>query len=81
MNITIEIHYIASSRLMQKGSFPLRGKKAEQVALQFWKDIKKELPFNAELEQVVAANEEITKLVKEMEKRELEFTFNDDLPF
>lgn len=81
MNVTFEIHYKADSRIMQRASFPLRGRKVEGVALQFWKDIKKELPYNVELEEVIAAGEEITDKVKELERQELLNIMNDDLPF
>ncbi|TWE06386.1 hypothetical protein FB550_102408 [Neobacillus bataviensis] len=81
MNVTIEIHYKADSRIMQRASFPLRGRKVEVVAFQFWKDIKKELPYNSELEEVLAANEDITEQVKDLERQELLNIMNDDLPF
>jgi len=71
MNITIEIHYISNSKILQKGSFPLRGRKPEQVALQFWKDIKREMSHELELEEVIAAGENITDLVKDLERKEL----------
>ena len=79
--ITIEIHYKADSKLMQRASFPMRGRKPEWVALDFWKQIKKEMPYPVELEEVLAANEDITELVKDLEKQELLNTMNDDLPF
>lgn len=41
IEVTIEIHYIASGKVLQSGSFPLRGKQPAQVALEFWKQIKK----------------------------------------
>ncbi|MEH7093920.1 hypothetical protein [Neobacillus vireti] len=81
MNITIEIHYKADSKLMQRSSFPARGRKPEQVAYQFWKDIKKEMPYNVELEEVLAAGEDVTQQVKELERQELLRIMNDDLPF
>jgi hypothetical protein len=43
MNIIIEIIYNApeiDSKSMRSGSFPLRGKKPEDVAFEFWKWIK-----------------------------------------
>jgi hypothetical protein len=72
MNITIEIHYISSSKILQRGSFPLKGRKPEQIALQFWKEIKREMPYAREIEQVFAAGEDITELVKKLEKAPLE---------
>jgi hypothetical protein len=81
MNITIEIHYKADSKLMQRASFPLRGKKPERVAYEFWKSIKKEMPYPVVLEEVLAAGEDVTQQVKELEKQELLNVMNDDLPF
>lgn len=71
MNVTIEIHYIAASRIAQIGSFPLRGKQPVQVALDFWKQIKKEMSYHAKLEKVIVnGDKDITDLVKELEKSE-----------
>jgi hypothetical protein len=81
MNITIEIHYKADSKLMQRASFPLRGRKPDRVAYEFWKSIKKEMPYPVVLEEVLAAGEDVTDLVKDFEKQELLNTMNDDLPF
>jgi hypothetical protein len=81
MNITIEIHYQATSKLMQRASFPSRGRRPEYIAFQFWKEIKKEMPYNVGLEEVLAAGEDITQKVKELERQELLNTMNDGLPF
>ena len=81
MNITIEIHYIGDSKALRRGSFPLRGRKPERVAYEFWKSIKKEMPYPVELEEVLAANEDVTELVKDLERHELLSVMNDDLPF
>ncbi|MCQ6281608.1 hypothetical protein [Bacillus sp. EB600] len=83
MNVTIEIHYIAASRLTQSGSFLLRGKQPVQVALNFWKQIKKEMSFHAKLEKVIVdGDKDITDLVKESEKSEWRNVENNcDLPF
>ncbi|WP_176541448.1 hypothetical protein [Bacillus sp. AFS076308] len=82
MNVTIEIHYLAASRAMRRGSFPLRGKKVEYVALQFWKEIQREMSYRAKLEQVIVnGDKDITELVLELEKQERNKTINDDLPF
>ncbi|MCM3728707.1 hypothetical protein M3226_23970 [Neobacillus cucumis] len=81
MNITIEIHYKAESRLIQRASFPLKGRKPERVALKFWKSIKKDMPYPVELEEVIAAGENITEKVKELEKQKLLNIINDNLPF
>jgi hypothetical protein len=79
--ITIEIHYRADSKLMQRASFPLRGRRPERVAYEFWKSIKKEMPYPVVLEEVLAAGEDLTDLVKELERQELLNVMNDDLPF
>jgi hypothetical protein len=83
MNVTIEIHYIASyTKSMQAGSFPLRGRRPEQVALDWWKQIKKEMSYHAKLEKVIMnGDQDITELVKELEKQEFYRTMNDNLPF
>ncbi|MEH7484784.1 hypothetical protein V7157_27685 [Neobacillus drentensis] len=68
MNIKIEIHYKADCRSVQNNSLPLKGRKPEQIALQWWKQIKKEMSHRAEL-------------VKELENEEIKRIMNDDLPF
>jgi hypothetical protein len=75
MNVTIQIHYVAienKNQVLQRGSFPLKGKKPEQVALEFWKRIKSEITVEIELEQVIADGEDITELVKQLEKAPLD---------
>jgi hypothetical protein len=67
MTILIVIHYISlDNKVMRRGSFPLRGKTKEAVSLEFWKWIKREHPFECELEQVIVDGEDITERVKEM---------------
>lgn len=69
--VNIEIHYKAASRIMQRGSFLLKGRRPEQVALAFWKEIRKEM-YNAQLEQVIAnGDQDITELVIELELEEI----------
>ena len=73
MNITIEIHYISNkNKVMQRGSFPLRKRKREDVAFEWLKQIKRQMPYYEELEQVLADGEDITKLVKEIDEAPLE---------
>jgi hypothetical protein len=81
LNITIEIHYKADSKIMQRSSFPLRGRKPEWVAFDFWKNIKKEMPYSVVLEEVLAAGDDVTQQIKELERQELLNVMNDDLPF
>lgn len=69
MNVLIKISYVSNeNEVMQRGSFPLRGKKPEEVAYAWWKQIRKEMPYWPELEKVIVDGEDITEKVKELEK-------------
>lgn len=84
MTITIEIHYTAASRSYQKGAFQHRGRKPEVIALEFWKQIQKDLSYHALLEKVLASEEDITQLVKDLEEKERkrkDDIVDDYLPF
>lgn len=82
MNIAIEIHYKSDSRGLQKGSFQLKGRKPEYIALKFWKQIKKEMSHHAQLEKVIVEGDrDITQLVIELEEFEWNKSMNDNLPF
>jgi hypothetical protein len=73
MNVLIVIHYIsADNKVMQKGSFPLRGKTKEQVAYEWLRQIKRQMSYYEELEKVTADGEDITDKVKELEKAPLD---------
>ncbi|MCM2532552.1 hypothetical protein NDK43_09340 [Neobacillus pocheonensis] len=75
MNVSIEIYYIAveyQNKILRQGSFPLRGKKPEQVSFEWWKQIRKESYVDLELEKIIADGENITQLMKELEKAPLE---------
>lgn len=73
MSVLIVIHYIsADNKVMQRGTFPLKGKTKEQVAYEWLKQIKRQMPYYEELEKVTADGEDITEKVKEMEKFPLE---------
>jgi hypothetical protein len=75
MNITIRIIYTAievESKSMRSGSFPLKGRKPEEVAYEFWKWIKSEEPLELVMEKVIVDGEDITEQVKELEKGPLE---------
>jgi hypothetical protein len=80
MNVLIRIDYIASrNKAYQTGCLPLRGKTPEKIALEWWRQINREMSYHADLEKVIANGEDITQLVKDLEDKEL----NDylDLPF
>jgi hypothetical protein len=73
MNVLIVVHFISSeNKIMQRGSFPLKGKAKEVVAFEWWNQIRREMPYGGELEKVTADGEDITEKVKEMEKAPLE---------
>jgi hypothetical protein len=72
MNALIVIHYIANdNKVMQRGSFPLKGKTKEQVAYEWLRQIKRHMPYYEEVEKVTADGEDITEKVKEREKAQL----------
>jgi hypothetical protein len=73
MNVTIEVHYITNdNKVMQRGSFPLRRKKPEEVAYEWFRQIRREMPFGAELEKVIVDGEDLTELVKELDNAPLD---------
>jgi glycerol-3-phosphate dehydrogenase len=68
MTVLIVIHYISNdNKVMQRGSFPLRGKTKEQVAYEWLKQIKRQMPYYEELEKIIADGEDITDLIKKLE--------------
>ncbi|MBT2727813.1 hypothetical protein J7E63_12780 [Bacillus sp. ISL-75] len=84
MNVLIEIHYTSSSnRTTQSGSFPHRGRKLEQIALEFWKQIQKDNSHRAELEKVIVnGDQDITQMVRDLERDIIRKIMNEDnLPF
>jgi hypothetical protein len=69
MNVLIQISYISNeNEVLQRGSFPLRGKKKEVVACQWWKQLRREMTYWPELVKVTCDGEDITELVKKLEK-------------
>jgi RNA 3'-terminal phosphate cyclase len=83
MSVSIRIDYISDSKVTQAASFPLRGRRPERVALDWWKQLKKETSYRAVLQKVTADMVDITDLVKELEEREYQEKNKavDDLPF
>jgi hypothetical protein len=72
MNVLIQISFVSNdNEVLRRGSFPLKGKKKELVALGWWKQIKREMPFDCELEKVSCDGEDITEKVKEIENAPL----------
>ena len=83
--VIIQIHYtsIANTKSYQKVVIPLKGRKPEMAAYQFWKWIKSQTPIDIFLGKVLCEKEDITELVLELEKQEDLKIFYDseDLPF
>jgi hypothetical protein len=64
MNITIRIKYHSpAGPVLQQGEFYLRGKKPEQVSLNWWKQIQREV-YTDELISVKVNGEDITDKIK-----------------
>lgn len=72
---------MSDSKISQAGTFPLKGRKSEQVALAWWKQLKKQSSYRGVLEKVTADGHDITQLVKNLEKEEWKNAMNDNLPF
>jgi hypothetical protein len=73
MNVVIDIHYITcENKILRAGSFPLKRRRKEVVAFEFWRWIKREHPYECEIEKVICDGDDITELVIELEKAPLE---------
>lgn len=73
MTVNIRIKYsFPAGRAQQGGSFPLRGRKPEQIAFEWIRQIKKEVNFEELLEVIVDGKEDITEKVLELEKAPLD---------
>jgi hypothetical protein len=83
MNVSIRIDYRSDSKVTQAASFPLMGRWPEKIALEWWKELKKETSYRAILEKVTADMVDITEQVKELEEWEHQEKDKevDDLPF
>ncbi|MEH7440491.1 hypothetical protein V7182_23875 [Neobacillus drentensis] len=81
MVVSIRIDYRSDSKVTQAASFPLRGRSHAKVALEWWKHLKRETSYRAELEKVTADGKDITQLVRDLEEQEWEKALNDTLPF
>ncbi|MGM0903042.1 MAG: hypothetical protein ACQEXB_18335 [Bacillota bacterium] len=63
-NLAITIRYNSpAGRVLQQGDFPLKGRKPEQVALDWWKQIQKDV-YTDELIEVTANGEDITDKIR-----------------
>ncbi|RHW37334.1 hypothetical protein D1B31_16350 [Neobacillus notoginsengisoli] len=76
--VTIKIDYVSGvgTRGQASGSFPLRGRKPEEVAYGYWRKLRKEI-YNLQLEKItVDGTADITDKV-----RQLDVIPPDNLPF
>ena len=65
MNVLIAIKYNSpAGTVLQQGDFPLRGKKPEAIALEWWKQIQREVYTEGLIQVIVNGNEDITDKVK-----------------
>jgi hypothetical protein len=68
--ISISIRYTSpAGPVLQQGEFYLRGKKPEQIALNWWKQIQREV-YTDELISVEVNNEDITDKIKPLLNKE-----------
>lgn len=66
--VFIAIHYTGpAGRVEQKGSFPLRGKRPEEIAWDWW-DKEVNRGFDKKLDKITADNVDITEKVLEVRK-------------
>lgn len=64
MNIIISIRYNSPAGIvLQQGEFHLKGRKPEQITVDWWKDIQREV-YTEGLIEVKVNNEDITNKVK-----------------
>lgn len=69
MNVFIQIIFISSdNNVMIRGTFPLKGRKPEEIAYNWWKQVRRQMPYGGELIKVICDSEDITQKVKEFEK-------------
>lgn len=72
MNAAIQIHYITNeNKVLRSGTFPMRGRKKEIIALEFWKWIKEEHPYECTIEKIICNEEDITETVQKLDKTSL----------
>jgi hypothetical protein len=71
MNVTIQIIYrsaASGSKILQRCSFPLKGKQPWEVALDWWTKIQREMHVDR-LEQVMCDGQDITENIRAMHKK------------
>jgi hypothetical protein len=67
LNVIISIRYLSpAGPVLQQGEFYLKGRKPEQVALNWWKQIQRDV-YTDELISVEVNGEDITEKVRALE--------------
>jgi hypothetical protein len=70
MNIIISVRYNSpAGSVLQQGEFYLKGKRPEQIALNWWKQIQRDV-YTDELIEVTANGEDITDKIKPLLNKE-----------
>lgn len=65
MNVVVHITYLVEGvKVLQRGSFPSRRRTPEQVALDWWKQLKRESFLELELVKVLIDGEDKTDTLK-----------------
>jgi glycerol-3-phosphate dehydrogenase len=71
--VIIQIFYFSNGdSILQRGEFQLRGRKAERVAYDWLKQIKREMPYYEGIEKVICDGVDLTELVKKLDEAPLE---------
>jgi hypothetical protein len=70
VNVEIQIRYSSPAGVvLQRGYFPLKGRKPEEAAVMWWREIRRE-SFADEIVEVIIDGEDVTEKVKEALLRE-----------
>lgn len=71
MTVAIKIIYksaVSGCKILQGASFQLKGRQLMEVALNWFREIQREMNVGS-LEQVLCNGEDITEIIKEMDKK------------
>lgn len=67
MTVIIRIDYISmDNQIFRRGEIPLKGRTKEQAAVDFWKWIKREHPYECILEKVTIDSEDFTEAIMKL---------------
>lgn len=70
MNVSIQIYFISNeNEILQRASIPLRGRTKVKAGYDWWRQIKREMPYGGTLQKIIAdGDEDITEEVLKLEK-------------